>query len=87
MNKVLRKIDYVMSWLDCSRPHVLREIASGRLKAINIGRGKSRSEWRISDEAVDEYIAALSIPASKYTPTASAWKSNPNSTQDGHPVA
>lgn len=37
---------------------VLTHIRAGRLRAINVGLGTQRPRWRISPEALDEFIAA-----------------------------
>jgi len=41
--------------LTTSPDHVLDLIHSGRLKAVNIGRGTKRPRWRIAPEALKEF--------------------------------
>jgi excisionase family DNA binding protein len=43
-----------------SRSHAVREIMSGRLHALNIGRGPQRRDWRVRPEDLEAYLKSLS---------------------------
>jgi hypothetical protein len=38
----------------------VREIMSGRLHALNIGRGPQRRDWRVRPEDLEAYLKSLS---------------------------
>ncbi len=42
--------------LNCSAAHVRQLLAVGRLKGINIGIGGRRTNWRVTEEALAEFI-------------------------------
>ena len=49
----------IAKWLRVCQTTVRNMIKSGRLKAVSYGttKGSQRSHWRISKEAVDEFVS------------------------------
>lgn len=50
-------ITEVSMWMNCHKNSVLKLIDEGKLKAVNLGRGK-KNMWRISAEAIDNFMAS-----------------------------
>ena len=48
--------------LSCSRSHIVRLIVSGKLRGVNIGNSPRNARWRVSEEALAEFIQAASTP-------------------------
>lgn len=48
----------VASHLQISDESVLALIRSGRLRGVNVGLGVCRPRWRVSQEAINEFVAA-----------------------------
>jgi len=47
----------IIARLGLSKPDsILRAIAAGELKACNVGAGKLRPTWRISEQALQEWL-------------------------------
>ena len=42
--------------LSCSDDTVIAHISSGELEAINIGLGKQRKRWIITEEAIESFL-------------------------------
>jgi excisionase family DNA binding protein len=48
--------------LKISEEAVRDHIHAGRLRAVNVGNGSRRPRWRITAEALDEFLAAQTAP-------------------------
>lgn len=49
-------ITTVAEWMNCHKNSVQKLIDEGKLKAVNLGRGKKKM-WRISAEAIDNFMS------------------------------
>jgi excisionase family DNA binding protein len=58
----LLTIAEVAGHLHCTPAHVGRLIRNGLLPAHNIALGARRAEWRVSEQALANFIAATSTP-------------------------
>lgn len=55
-NDTLLKTYEVMEILKITRSQLYRLMKDNRIKAINIGRGDSRADWRIKQSDVDKFL-------------------------------
>ncbi|MDG2223439.1 MAG: helix-turn-helix domain-containing protein [Rubripirellula sp.] len=60
---MLRSIKYSAEYLDSSEDHILNLIRKGELPAVNVGVGSQRRRLKISDEALNRFIAQRTIGA------------------------
>ena len=51
-------LPFAAEQFDCSEDQVRNHIASGALEAVNIGGGTVRKSWRITDAAIEAFIAS-----------------------------
>lgn len=49
--------------LKCSERHVRNLIERRRLAAADISGGDGRPKWRITEKAIEDYLAASTVPA------------------------
>lgn len=56
MADTLLTVAAVAKRLSLGSDAVLSLIHAGRLKAVNVGLGEHRPRWRISPEAIDEFL-------------------------------
>ena len=54
----------VAARLETTDDHVLSLIRSGRLRAVNIGRGVKKPRWRIPPDALHEFMRGRAAPRS-----------------------
>jgi excisionase family DNA binding protein len=59
----------VAEWLAVGDEAVCGLIAAGTLKAVNVGLGKKKPRWRITPEALEQFLAARTAGAAPGKPS------------------